>query len=233
MTTNRRFQKMLFLALLFSTVALLPGWSQNKQKKILYGAAEVMEEIREIPEADIPPSLLNKAEGLIIVPSVTKVSFVVGGRRGRGIALAKDENDNWTNPVFVTLTGGSVGFQIGVQNTDVILVFKRRNTLLDMQKGKFTLGADASVAAGPVGRSASAATDIEFKAEVLSYSRSRGLFAGVSLDGSSLDVWEEGNREYYREFDLTPQQIFANRMGTDREELKALAEALRNAEENR
>lgn len=205
------------------------GQPNTKEQKILRGAAEILDEIRQIPEQQIPPALLEQAEGLIIIPSATKVSFVVGGRRGRGIALVRDAAGQWSQPSFITLTGGSVGFQIGVQSTDVILVFRRRQTLLDMQRGTFTLGADASVAAGPVGRSASAATDIEFKAEILSYSRSRGIFAGVSLDGSSIDVWEDGNAAYYGN-SASPQRIFARALRDGAAELQQLAEALARAE---
>lgn len=221
----KRIHPLLILLAVIGLTGPVAGQERTKEQKILRGAAEILEEIREIPEQEIPPALLELAEGLIIIPSATKVSFVVGGQRGRGIALVRDEDGNWSQPSFVTLTGGSVGFQIGVQSTDVILVFRRRQTLLDMQRGTFTLGADASVAAGPVGRKASASTDIEFKAEILSYSRSRGIFAGVSLDGSSIDVWEDGNAAYYGSRPSV-QAIFSRSLSDGGPELQALSEAL-------
>ncbi len=151
-------------------------------------AAELLREIMAIPEQSVPPALLRSAQGVAIVPGVVKVGFVLGGRHGSGIVLVRDEKGGWGDPHRITLTGGSLGWQIGVQSTDVILVFKTRKSVDGLMGGKFTLGADASVAAGPVGRHAEAATDVQLKAEVYAYSRSRGLFAGIALEGSALQV---------------------------------------------
>lgn len=123
--------------------------------------------------------------------------FVVGGKRGRGVAMARNENGDWSEPVFVTITGGSVGFQIGLQAVDLVLVFKSRESIEEAAQGTFTLGADASATAGPVGRSASASTDYKFDAEVYSYSRSKGLFAGISLQGSSINPDKRSNKAFY------------------------------------
>jgi len=133
-----------------------------------------------------------------IVPDVVKISFVAGLRRGRGVLLLKDQAGAWSAPQFVTLTGGSVGWQAGLQATDVILVFKSRRSIQGLLNGTLTLGADAAVAAGPVGRNAAAATDVGLRSEIYTYSRSRGLFAGVSLDGSVLEIDRTATAFYYQ-----------------------------------
>ncbi|MDJ0653055.1 MAG: lipid-binding SYLF domain-containing protein [Xanthomonadales bacterium] len=175
---------------------------------ILEDAMDVMTEINQIPEEGIPESLLRGAEAIAIVPRVVKAGFVVGGRRGKGVIAVRDSRGAWSRPSFITLTGGSVGFQAGVQSSDVILVFKSRRSVEDLVRGKFTLGGDASVAAGPVGREARAATDLELKSEIYSYSRSRGLFAGVSLEGAALSIDHDANEEVYG-VGVTPRKIFA------------------------
>lgn len=163
----------------------------------LVAATAVLDEVMAAPLKQIPHSLLADAQAVVIVPQVIKVGLVVGARRGKGVVLQRDENGGWQPPYFVTLTGGSVGWQVGVKSTDVVLVMKSRSSVQNLMKGKFTLGADAAVAAGPLGREASAGTDARLSAEIYSYSRSRGLFAGVSLDGSVLDVDRQGSTEYY------------------------------------
>jgi lipid-binding SYLF domain-containing protein len=146
----------------------------------------------------IPRALLEDAYGIAIIPNVVKGSFIVGASFGNGVLLIRDENGNWMAPVFVSLTGGNVGWQVGVQATDVILVFKTRKSIDGILAGKFTLGADAAIAAGPVGRKAAAATDGRLQAEIYSYSRARGLFAGVSIDGSAIQLDHLANATYYR-----------------------------------
>ncbi|HEX8200618.1 MAG TPA: lipid-binding SYLF domain-containing protein, partial [Isosphaeraceae bacterium] len=144
--------------------------------------------IMAIPERGIPPELLGDAQAIAIIPGVIKAGFVVGGRHGRGVLLVRDPAGAWSHPVFVQLTGGSFGFQAGVQATDLILVFKNRRSLESflLDRGKFTLGADAAVAAGPVGRHLEAGTDVRLSSEAYAYSRSRGLFAGLALEGAAL-----------------------------------------------
>jgi lipid-binding SYLF domain-containing protein len=151
-------------------------------------ATEVLTELGKIPVKGIPPKLLEDAKGVAIVPHTIKAGFVVGGRAGHGLVMTKNDKGEWDDPTFVTIGGASVGFQAGVQSTDVVLVFKKKETLEKVLsgKGKLTLGADAAIAAGPVGREAAAATDGKLEAEIYSYSRSRGLFAGVSLDGAAI-----------------------------------------------
>lgn len=145
-------------------------------------AATVLHEIMDTPDKGIPTDLLGKAECVAVFPSVIKAGFVVGGRGGRGVASCRTPL-GWSAPVFLTLGGASIGFQIGVQSTDFVMLFMNDNGMNSMLSDEFTLGADASVAAGPVGRQAGASTDIKMNAKILSYSRSKGLFAGLELKG--------------------------------------------------
>jgi lipid-binding SYLF domain-containing protein len=175
-----------------------PAQAQIQEAAIVDSATNVMNEFMEIPAQGIPRSLISKAEALVIVPGMLKAGFIAGVRRGKGVVVVRDDQRVWRPPQFVTLTGGSVGPQVGVQATDVILVFQTRRSVNGLLSGKFTIGADAAAAAGPVGRQAAAATDGKLQAEILSYSRSRGLFVGVSLDGSVLQIDSVANQTYYR-----------------------------------
>jgi lipid-binding SYLF domain-containing protein len=145
----------------------------------------------------IPLNLLRDAQGIAIVPSMVKGGFVIGVRHGRGVLTTRTETGAWTAPTFITITGGSIGWQAGLQSTDLILVFRTRKSIQGIMNGKFTIGADASASAGPVGRNASASTDARLQAEILSYSRSRGLFAGVSLDGSVIQIDQAATSQFY------------------------------------
>ena len=175
----------------------LPAHTPTPEAAIVDAATTVLDEFMHIPTRSIPQSLLRDAEGIAIVPDVVKVGFVVGVRYGRGVVLVRDETGAWKPPVFVTLTGGSIGWQAGVQGTDVILVFKNRKSVVGLTRRKLIIGIDAAAAAGPIGREATAATDGRLKAEVYSYSRSRGVFAGVSVDGSDLKVDPFANQAFY------------------------------------
>jgi lipid-binding SYLF domain-containing protein len=172
-----------------------------------------------------PDKLLVDAEAIAVIPSVIKAGFGVGGRRGRGLIAVRSRDRTWSNPSYITLTGGSFGFQAGVQSTDVILVFRTRRGVDSIVGGKFTLGADASVAAGPVGRSAQASTDERLKAEILSYSRARGLFAGVALDGTRLAIDNKSNARVYGA-GHTAREIFEGRAGTGNETTVAFRDKL-------
>jgi lipid-binding SYLF domain-containing protein len=172
-------------------------FAQTREDNVVRTATSVLNEIMVVPAQQIPESMLRKAHGVAIVPGVVKVGLIGGVRHGRGVVVTKDDRGNWQTPQFVTLTGGSVGWQIGVQSTDVILVFKTRKSVDRLYQGKFTIGVDAAAAAGPVGRQAAAATDAQLRAEILSYSRSRGLFIGVSLDGSALQIDHTANTVFY------------------------------------
>lgn len=173
-------------------------WGQHREEAAVRTSLAVLKEITSIPLNGIPRSMFSGARGIAIVPNVIKGSFIIGARHGNGVLLVRADNGRWHAPVFISLTGGNVGWQVGVQSTDVILVFKTQKSVDGILSGKFTLGADAAAAAGPVGRQAAAATDERLRAEIYSYSRSRGLFAGVSIDGSVIQVNHLANAAYYR-----------------------------------
>jgi lipid-binding SYLF domain-containing protein len=166
----------------------------------------------QAPDKSIPKDLLESAHAIAVIPDVIKAGLVVGGRHGKGLIAVKSADGTWSNPAFVSLTGGSVGFQAGVSSTDVILVFRTRRGVDSIVHGKFTLGADASAAAGPVGRSAQAATDAQLKAEIYSYSRARGLFAGAALDGTALRIDNDSNQAAYGS-GVTARRIFDGGVG--------------------
>lgn len=200
----------ILITILFSLLASPPLLAGNTEQKAS-DAIEVLSSLAGIPEEGIPESLLSQAEGIAVIPDVVKAGFVIGGRRGKGLLSIRDKRNTWSYPVFITITGGSIGFQAGVQSTDLVLVFRTRRSVDSVVDGTFTLGADAAVAAGPVGRKAAAATDTRLKAEIYSYSRSRGLFAGISLDGSSLKIDSSSNEEAYGE-STSARKIFAGRV---------------------
>jgi len=172
--------------------------------------AEVLREIVKIPEQLIPPALLKNAHGIAIIPGIIKAAFFLGGRYGSGVLMVHSKEGGWSNPAFFRLVGGGFGWQIGVQSTDVILVFKSSKSIEGITKGKFTLGADASIAAGPVGRSVEAATDMQLKAEIYSYSRNRGLFAGVSLEGAAMQIDNDANAAFYGKQGIRAGDIFVD-----------------------
>ncbi len=169
----------------------------SREVEVVDSSSQVLGEVMAIPAKSIPAGLLQKAEGVVIIPDMIKGGFIVGVRRGRGVVVTRDESGKWKPPMFVTITGASVGWQAGIQGTDLVLVFRTKNSLQNLMRGKFTIGANASAAAGPVGRDAQAATDAALKAEILSYSRSRGLFAGIALDGAVLSVDQAATNSYY------------------------------------
>ena len=189
--------KKLVFALLFLAVPTAAIRAQGSEENTVEAAIEVLREIVAIPAKGIPASLLADAQAVAIIPDMVKGSFIVGVRHGKGVILTRNATGDWGSPVFITVTGGSVGFQAGLQATDVVAVFRNRQGVDRLMRGKFTIGADAAVAAGPVGREASAATDAQLKAEILSYSRSRGLFAGVAIDGAVLQIDHRATAVYY------------------------------------
>ncbi len=190
-------------------------------------SVEVLERITRIPEQGIPTRLLTSAHGLALIPGVIKAGFVIGGSYGKGVLTVRDEKGQWSQPLFIRLAAGSLGFQIGAQSADVVLVFKTPRSVEGIVKGTFTLGADAAVAAGPVGRRGEAATDAELKAEILSYSRSRGLFAGVSLEGSKLDIDHDANEAFYGRA-VRPTEVLEGKAGAP-EAGRKLVEAVAKA----
>ncbi len=177
-----------------------------QEDEILRQASSVFQEVMTAPGNEIPKQLLTDAQGVAIIPQVKGGAFVVGIRMGQGVFIGRDANGQWQMPRFIDLTGGSVGWQAGIQSTDVILVMRSRQSVANLMQGKLTVGADASVAAGPVGRQVSAATDLPLSAEIYSYSRSRGAFLGVSLDGSVLKQDLRADAEYYQQAAALGQQ---------------------------
>ena len=173
-------------------------------------ATRVLEQVQGMPDQRIPDYLLARAYGIAVIPDVTKVAFIFGGRHGRGVLVVRKTLDQpWSNPVFISLTGGSWGLQIGAQSSDIVLVFTTREGIEGITGGKLTLGADASVATGPVGRQGSAATDINFGAEIYSYARTRGLFAGIALDGSVIQIDNDADARFYGRPGVTASAIFS------------------------
>lgn len=199
----------LLLASFWATAAL----AKNTSVRTIHDASTVLTKVQSIPEKGIPPMVLKNAKAVAIFPGVIKGAFMVGGEHGKGVLMVKEESGSWSNPVFLTISAGSFGWQIGGTATDLILVFKDIRGVNDLLAGKvnkFTIGADASAAAGPVGRSAEAGADVTLKSGILSYSRAKGLFAGVSLEGAALLVDKDANEAYYGK-PITPPEIMAGK----------------------
>ena len=199
---KRRLAKRSGLSLIMATVLVGLGTAtaaaQSPEEMTVVDAQSVVRELVAIPMQGIPRSLLANAEAVAVIPGVIKGSFIIGARHGNGVLLMRSPNGAWYAPAFLTLTGGNIGWQVGLQSTDVILVFKSKRSVENILRGKLTLGADAAIAAGPVGREAAVATDARLGAEIYSYSRSRGVFLGVSIDGSVLRLDPMAYAAYYR-----------------------------------
>jgi lipid-binding SYLF domain-containing protein len=160
-------------------------------------AANVLGEIMEAPDQGIPEALLKKAYGIAVIPHVVKGAFGIGGRYGKGLVAQRNADGGWGTPLFIEIGGGSFGLQLGVEATDVVMVFTNRDGVKPLLKGKLKIGADASATAGPVGRKAEAGTDILLKSAIYSYSRSKGLFAGIALDGAVIQLDDDANKSVY------------------------------------
>ena len=197
--------KLTHVALLLATGGLLYG--AGDAAKRLNDSAEMLTEIMSAPDKGIPQDLLEKAECVIVVPGLKKGAFIVGAKYGKGFMLCRKESGvGWSAPAAIRVEGGSFGFQIGGSETDVVMLVNSKPGAKKLLESKFTLGGDASVAAGPVGRTSSAETDAQLHAEILTYSRSRGVFAGISLQGATLRPDDDWNKELYGS-DLTNKQI--------------------------
>ncbi len=192
-------RKYLSVGLLTAVLALAATavLAQGREEARLLTARQVLKELRASPDQFIPASLLSRAYGIAVVPSVTKAAFFFGASRGNGVLVVRNKYGRFSDPIFINLTGGSVGFQWGIQSTDVVLVFTSQRSIEEITSGKITLGADASIAAGPVGRQAAAATDPTVSSEIYSYSRSRGLFLGVALNGAVLTIDKSADARFY------------------------------------
>ncbi|WP_129642420.1 lipid-binding SYLF domain-containing protein [Peristeroidobacter agariperforans] len=196
------------LAVLLLSCAMTAGAvAGERQEARLLTSTQVLSELMSMPEQNIPTWLMERAYAVAVIPTVIKVGLGIGGRRGKGVLVVRKDTGAWSNPIFINLTGGSFGFQVGVQSADVVLVFTSKQSIEGIVGGKVTLGADASVAAGPVGRQSSAATDIGLTAQVYSYSRASGLFAGVALDGSAITIDSSSNESFYKKPGILASEI--------------------------
>jgi lipid-binding SYLF domain-containing protein len=207
-------QRPILAAAALLCLALAPTLTRadDRTNQRLEEARAVFESFTFLTEQSIPTWLLERSYGVVVVPRVIKGALIIGGRGGRGVMAVRNPDGSWSSPVFVTLAGANVGFQWGVQSTDLVLVLMSQRSVEGIAGGKVTLGADASVAAGPVGRSAAAATDATFKAQVLSYARNEGIFVGVSLDGTVISVDDRSNATAYGVADVLASQILGGKV---------------------
>src|SRR5580693_8875705 len=187
--------------LIFSTVLLVAGpiaqaSDQQNDNDRMQKAGQVFKEIMDTPDKSIPHDLLDSAKCIAVIPGDKKFALIFGGSYGRGVVTCRTAQ-GWSAPMFLAVEGGSIGYQIGGSSTDLIMLFMNDHALQSLLSDKFKLGADASVAAGPVGRNATAGTDLKLNAEILSYSRSKGVFIGVSLDGAVMQADKSGDKAMY------------------------------------
>lgn len=181
--------------------------AEPKPGQRVNNATQALQKLVHIPENAIPPVLLRRAQGIAIFPNVLKFGFIFGGRHGTGLVAVRKPNGKWSKPALVSLTSGSFGFQAGASSSDIVLVFKSRKSVERLAGGQFNLGANASVAAGPVGRLTGASTNLTMKAEIYSYSRSRGLFAGVAIDGGRISIDQDANWLFYNKAGISADDI--------------------------
>jgi lipid-binding SYLF domain-containing protein len=189
--------KLALFTFVLVAAAGVPAAAQSDQAERVREAGVVLTEVMAASDSSIPMSILQKAEAIAVFPSTIKGAFIVGAQRGRGVISVRNADGSWSNPAFLTLTGGSVGFQIGGQAVDIVLVVMNRRGVENLLMNQFEIGGEASATAGPVGRDASASTDVQMRAQMLSYSRSRGLFAGISLRGAAIRQDQDANNTFY------------------------------------
>jgi lipid-binding SYLF domain-containing protein len=195
----KRYIACVFAVTLIASFALASGsYADNKWTNLVEESGKVLAEIQEMPDQSIPEDLLRGCKAIAIFPNTVSGGFIIGGKYGQGIIMVRDQDSGkWSAPAIFTIAGGSFGWQIGGQATDFVLLIMNRRSVDGILEGRFKVGADASAAAGPVGRAAEASTDAHLKGGILSYSRSRGLFAGAKLEGAVITEQPEGNAELY------------------------------------
>ncbi len=205
------FSRAALVTLALLSLATPPLAAQPPEAQKLSDAAEVFAAIVSVPEKEVTELLVRDAYAVAIIPGARKLGFVVGVQSGKGVLIARGQDGAWGSPLFISLSGGSVGWQVGIQRVDLVLFFRTKKSVDSILDGAFTMGVDAAVAAGSLGRQAGAGTDADMQAEIYSYSRSRGLFAGVSLSGSTLAVDEGANAAYYGRAGLGAREILDRR----------------------
>lgn len=203
---------LIVLAFLTGFLAGPPLARASAEQRDVVEAAKVLRQALAIPEEEFSQALLRKAKGVAIIPGVIKLGLVVGGKYGRGVLLVRGDDGEWSLPVIIKLLGGSFGWQAGAQSTDLILVFRTHKSVDGIAQGTFTVAAEAAVAAGPIGRQADAATDSDLKAEIYAYSRTRGLFAGVSIEGAGIQPDPSANAVYYGGESVSASDVLAGRV---------------------
>jgi lipid-binding SYLF domain-containing protein len=189
-------------------LACASAGAQRAEADRVQDAIDVFQGVTSMPENEVPAALMKNAYGIAIIPRVQRVSFIVGVQRGRGVLVARGAEGSWTRPLFIRLTAGSVGWQAGVQSADVVLFFRTRGGVEQVLRGGSTLGVTASIAAGAVGREASAVTDADLQAEVYSYSRTRGIFAGLAVQGGAVSVDYDANAAFYGRDITRAEEVF-------------------------
>lgn len=196
-------------AVMLALALAVPAAAQRTEAARVLDAVDVFHGITSVPENEVPAALMKNAYGIAIIPRVQRVSFIVGIQKGKGILVARSAGGTWSRPLFISLTGGSVGWQAGVQSADVVLFFRTRDSVQQILRGGSTLGVTASVAAGAMGREASAVTDADMQAEVYSYSRTRGIFAGIAIQGGAITIDYDANAAFYGKDVLRAEDVFS------------------------
>jgi lipid-binding SYLF domain-containing protein len=199
--------KKIFIILIIMVVGVSNLSARSAEENKIVESIDTVKKMLTLPERAIPPLLFQKAEAVAVIPSIYKVGLIFGGRFGKGIIVAKNEKGNFTNPVFIELIGGSIGLQAGVAVSDLVLVFKTKQSIDGLVSSKLTLGTDASIAVGPVGREAGVGGDLFLDTEVYVYATTKGLYGGLSFAGNSIIVDREANRAFYGT-DASPTDIF-------------------------
>ena len=211
-------------AVLSTTLASAQPSAPNEVDRV-QDAAVVLSELASAPDKAIPRAVLERAEAIAVFPGLKKAGFVVGGQWGRGMIAVRDASGHWSAPAFLRLAGGSFGAQIGAQEVDLVLVVMNKRGVDNLLRNEFKIGGEASATAGPVGREASASTDLQMRAEILSYSRSRGLFAGATINGASVAEDKDANAKFYGQ-PYTSQEVVAGKVSSTPATVKTFADAL-------
>ena len=221
----RRSKSRVILITAVLAALALPALAGERQRIKLRTAVDVWKELTEIPDRKVPRKLLEESRCIAVIPGVIKGAFVWGGHRGKGVLTCR-RGDGWSAPIFVNMTGGSFGFQVGGKSSDFVFFFVTDRSVKSLLKSEFTFGADAGVAAGPVGRGAEAATDLKLKAEIYAYAKSRGLFAGIALQGARLAPNQKWLNYYYGKRLWPESVLFEDAVGSLPPEAQAFLAAL-------